>query len=66
MYDKEFYDTLNQFEQDAPKCCRHSVFLEKEPQEVWKLGHVFKHGETNASWRMFQLGASFGRCYYGM
>jgi len=56
---KEFYEILSNFERDFK-----NMRLDRENENLWKIGVVYQSAETNALYQAYRLGYSLGRCNY--
>ena len=59
----EFYDMINNFEKNI-EYLPYGVSFEKEDKELWKIGQVYRNGQTNYYFMCYRLGYSAGRIAY--
>ena len=57
---QEHYDMLEQFE----SVYKGQFRLDREPKEIWRLGHFYQDGHANSAFRAFSKGYAFARCKY--
>lgn len=58
---QEHYDLLSQFERD---CGVKDTRAKKEPKELWRMGVIYCHGETNALFLAYRHGYAYGKCVF--
>lgn len=56
---KEFYEIMSNFERNFK-----DMRLDKEDENLWKMGVVYQCGETNALYQAYRLGYALGRYNY--
>ena len=56
LLSKEHYELLEMFEQQN----KH-LRAEREPKELWRMGHIYQDGQTNNLFNYFRSGYALGK-----